>query len=104
MYPESTNCVRGFRALLLWALIFPLLRGQWNPDSRAPPSTTRKIIHTKGPVRSVVWWGWVPETFAGAPKRRPSRTRLTRYVAIGIADGRAAGPGGAPMTFTPVQI
>ena len=48
-----------------------------------------------------VWWV-VPEAFIGAPNAQSIQDALSRYVVVGIADGRATGPG-APMTFTPIQ-
>src|SRR5260370_721655 len=84
-----------------FAPLTPALARPWNPDSRGAAVDYTQIIHTKGPGQVVFVWWVVPETFAGAPNAQAIQDALTRYVAVGIADGRAAGPG-APMTFTPV--
>ena len=88
-------------SLAILALMTPTLARQWSPDSRGAAVDYTQIIHAKGPGQVVFVWWVVPETFAGAPNGQSMQDALSRYVAIGIADGRAAGPG-APMTFTPV--
>src|SRR6266550_2404143 len=88
----------AFTALAVMALMIPASARQWNPDSRGAAVDYTQILHTKGPGQVVFIWWVVPETFAGAPNAQALQDALTRYVAVGIADGRAAGPG-APMTF-----
>src|SRR3977135_2591334 len=83
------------------ALMIPASARQGNPDSRGAAVDYTQILHTKGPGQVVFVWWVVPETFAGAPNGQAIQDALTRNVVVGIADGRAAGPG-APMTFTPV--
>src|SRR6476660_1069821 len=85
-------------SLAVLALLTPALARQWNPDSRGAAVDYTQIIHTKGPGQVVFVWWVVPETFAGAPNAQSIQDALSRYVVIGIADGRAPGPG-APMTF-----
>src|SRR6266849_7848290 len=91
----------AFTALAVLALLIPASARQWNPDSRGAAVDYTQILHTKGPGQVVFVWWVVPETFAGAPNGQAIQDALSRYVVVGIADGRAAGPG-APMTFTPV--
>jgi hypothetical protein len=92
----------GFSSLAVLTLLTPAMARQWNPDSRGAAVDYTQILHTKGPGQVVFVWWVVPETFAGAPNAQGIQDALSRYVVVGIGDGRAAGPG-APMTFTPVQ-
>jgi hypothetical protein len=91
----------GLSSLAVLALLTPALARQWNPDSRGAAVDYTQILHTKGPGQVVFVWWVVPETFAGAPNAQGLQDVLSRYVLVGIADGRAPGPG-APMTFAPV--
>src|SRR5258708_32717306 len=91
----------GLSSLAVLALMTPALARQWNPDSRGAAVDYTQILHTKGPGQVVFVWWVVPETFAGAPNGQAIQDALARNVVVGIADGRAAGPG-APMTFNPV--
>src|SRR5258705_10044892 len=74
---------------------------QWNPDSRGSALDYTQILHSKGTGQVVVVWWVVPETFIGAPNAQSIQDVLSRYVVIGIAEGRA-GPG-APMSFSQIQ-
>jgi hypothetical protein len=91
-----------FSSLAILALLMPASARQWNPDSRGAAVDYTQILHAKGPGQVVFVWWVVPETFAGAPNAQGIQDALSRYVAVGIADGRVAAPG-APMTFTPIQ-
>src|SRR5258705_9129655 len=74
---------------------------QWNPDARGSALDYTQILHSKGTGQVVVVWWVVPETFIGAPNAQSIQDALSRYVVVGISEGRA-GPG-APMTFTQIQ-
>ena len=90
-----------FSGLAVLALMIPASARQWNPDSRSAAGDYSLIFHSKGPTQVVAVWWAAPEAFIGAPNAQAIQDALSRYVVIGIADGRAPGPG-APMTFTPV--
>ena len=92
----------GLSSLALLALLTPVSARQWNPDFRGAAVDYTQILHAKGPGQVVFVWWVVPEVFAGAPNAQSIQEVLSRYVVVGIADGRIAGPG-APMSFTPVQ-
>lgn len=91
----------GLSSLAVLALLTPVLARQWNPDSRGAAVDYTQILHAKGPGQVVFVWWVVPETFAGAPNAQGLQDALSRYVVVGIADGRAPGPG-APMNFTQI--
>lgn len=78
-------------------LMAPASARQWNPDARGAALDYTQILHSKGNGQVVVVWWVVPETFAGAPGSQALENVVSRYVVVGIADGRAAP--GAPMTF-----
>jgi len=91
----------GLSSLTVLTLLTPALARQWNPDSRGAAVDYTQILHTKGPGQVVFVWWVVPETFAGAPNAQGLQDALSRYVVIGVADGRATGPG-VPMNFTQI--
>jgi hypothetical protein len=90
-----------FSSLAILALMIPASARQWNPDSRAAAVDYTQILHSKTPGQVVFVWWVVPEAFIGAPNAQSIQDVLSRYVVIGMADGRG-GPG-APMNFTPIQ-
>lgn len=92
----------GLSSLAVLTLLTPALARQWNPDSRAAAGDYTLIFHPKGPTQVVAVWWAAPEAFIGAPNAQVMQDALSRYVVVGIADGRVAAPG-APMTFTPIQ-
>src|SRR5258706_14625083 len=91
----------AFSAIGVLALLTPVLARQWNPDSRGSALDYTQILPSKGTGQVVVVWWVVPETFIGAPNAQSIQDVLSRYVVIGIAEGRA-GPG-APMSFSQIQ-
>src|SRR5258706_4510134 len=90
-----------FSSLAVLAMPTGASARQWNPDSRGAAVDYTQILHAKGTGQVVFLWWVVPETFAGAPNAQSIRDVLSRYVVVGIAEGRG-GPG-APMSFTPIQ-
>ena len=90
-----------FLSLAIMALTTAASARQWNPDSRGAAVDYTQILHAKGNGQVVFVWWVVPETFAGAPNGQSIQDVLSRYVVVGIADGRG-GPG-APLSFTPIQ-
>ncbi len=90
----------GLSALAIWALMTPTSARQWNPDARSIAGDYTLILHPKGTMQFVAVWWAVPEAFAGTPLAQSMQDALSRYVVIGIADGR---PGsGGQMSFTPI--
>ena len=91
----------AFTAIAVGAFMIPASARQWNPDSRGAALDYTQILHSKGTGQVAVVWWVVPETFAGAPNAQAIQDVLSRYVVVGVAEGRAAP--GAPMSFTPAQ-
>jgi len=84
---------------LLLSMLMPFAPAQarqWNPDGRAAALDYTQIIHAKPAGEVVVVWWVVPETFVPAPNTQTMRDVLSRYVLIGIADGK---PGAGGMSF-----
>jgi len=92
----------GILSLAVLALTTPASARQWNPDSRGSALDYTQILHAKGTGQVVVVWWVVPETFIGAPNAQSIQDALSRYVVVGISEGRATAPG-APMSFTQIQ-
>ena len=91
----------AFSAMAVLALMIPASARQWNPDARGAALDYTQILHSKGTGQVVVVWWVVPETFTAAPNAQAIQDVLSRYVVVGIGEGRAAP--GAPMSFTPIQ-
>src|SRR5487761_493879 len=85
----------SFAGLLLaiFALSAPAAARQWSPDSRGAALDYTQILHAKGTGEVVVVWWVVPEAFMAAPNTQTIRDVLSRYVVIGITDGRPAAGG-----------
>ena len=94
-------CAAVFSTLAVLAMPTAASARQWNPDSRGAAVDYTQILHAKGTGQVVFLWWVVPETFAGAPNAQSIQDVLSRYVVVGIAEGRG-GPG-APMSFTTIQ-
>src|SRR6266550_2428990 len=91
----------AFTALAVMALMIPASARQWNPDARGAALDYTQILHSKGTGQVVVVWWVVPATFAGAPNAQAIQDVLSRYVVVGISEGR--GTPVAPRSFSPIQ-
>jgi len=83
------------------AVMAPASARQWNPDARGAALDYTQILHAKPTGQIVVVWWVVPETFANDANSQILKDVLSRYVIVGLADGRTV-PGGGNMSFTPV--
>ena len=91
----------AFSAIAVLALSTPASARQWSPDARSAAGDYTFILHPKGPGQVVAVWWAVPEALIGAPNGQTMQDPLSRYVMVGISEGR--GTPGAPMSFTPIQ-
>jgi hypothetical protein len=100
MPPTFTfSCRAALLSLALFALLLPASARQWNPDARGAALDYTQILHAKSNGQVVVVWWVVPETFASDANSQILKDVLSRYVVIGLADGRTTAPGGG-MSFT----
>src|SRR5437764_6136075 len=78
---------------------------QWSPEPRAAALDYAQIVHVKPNGQLVLVWWVVPEIFAPMPNTQPLLNVLSRYVVLGVAQGRPGANGAMAMDPVPaVQI
>lgn len=80
---------------------------QWrpSPDPHAAALDYTQIVDTKPNGQFVLMWWVVPEIFAPMPNTQTLLSVLSRYVVVGVAQGRPGANGAMTMdTVPPVQI
>jgi hypothetical protein len=70
---------------------------QWSPDAHSQALDYSQVVHVKPSGELVLVWWVVPEIFMPNANNQALLGVLSRYVVLGIADGRS-GPNGA-MAF-----
>ncbi len=78
---------------------------QWSPDVHAQALDYSQIVHVRPTGEVVLVWWVVPEIFTPNANNQALLGVLSRYIVLGVADGRA-GPNGqlAFENLPPVQI
>ena len=74
---------------------------QWSPEPRAAALDYAQIVHVKPNGQLVLVWWVVPEIFAPMPNTQPLLNVLSRYVVLGVAQGRPGANGTMTMDTVP---